>query len=401
MKKITSTFLATAAISSALMAATVNAVKVDTDISNISYDSALWSKAKFSDVTLYPQTTIVLNDKNANELNANNTAKVARVAAIYNDQSVAFMLMWPDGTMNIQTGYKTTSYGDGFAIQIPSKNDDVTKLPYIGMGNEGRPVAVYIQKAANGLYEPNGNGNVYYQLNRNQSELFGDDLAAFDAKVKSIGNNDYERVFISEGFRSMTEIRDNSKYSSYLRINYNKTDAKWSGTLARPLKDDHADLSSGVFPVAIATWDGEKMGRDGLKYLSSWVSVVFDGKNGSALEAVTNEQVSGDAVAGKEAVATNGCVGCHKVEATDPDNFMGPSLTNIGGYATASYLRESLKAPSEVVVPGYNRNAHSNYMWYNLENGKRVSTMTDYSWLDDVSMNNIIAYLQTLKAEVK
>lgn len=400
MKKITSTFLATVAISSGLMAATVNAVKVDTDISRISYDSDVWKNAKFSDVALYPQTTIKLNDKNANELNANNSAKVAKVAAVYNSSNVAFMVKWADGTMNIQTGYQTTAYGDGFAIQVPSKNDDVTKLPYIGMGSEGRPVAVYIQKAANSIYEPNGKGDVSYQLNRNQTNNFGEDLAKYDAKVKSMANNDYERIFISEGFRSMTEVKDASRYDSSTRLKYSDT-KEWSGTLARPLKDDHADLSSGVFPIAIATWDGEQMGRDGLKYLSSWVSVVFDGKNGSALEAVTNEQVKGDAAAGKEAVATNGCIGCHKIEPTDPDNFMGPALTNVGGYATASYLRESLKSPSAVVVPGYNRNAHSNYMWYTLDNGKRVSAMTDYSWLDDVALNNIIAYLQTLKAEVK
>ena len=40
-------------------------------------------------------------------------------------------------------------------------------------------------------------------------------------------------------------------------------------------------------------------------------------------------------------------------------------------------------------------------MWYMEENGKRTSTMTDYSWLDEATMNNIIAYLQTLKAEVE
>jgi DMSO reductase family type II enzyme heme b subunit len=402
MKKITSTLIATTALASMMMAASVSAVKVDTDISKVSYNDDVWNSAKFTQVTLYPQTTIKLNDKTANELNAENSAKVAKVAAIYNNKSVAFMVAWPDGTANVQSGYKTTSYGDGFAIQIPSKNDDVTKLPYIGMGSEGRPVAVYLQKAVKGFYEPNGNGNVYYQMNRNQTELFEKDLQSFDKKVQGIGSNDYERAFVAEGFRSMTEIKDAGKYNSYSRLTYNTNELKgWMGTLARPIKDDNADLSSGVFPIAIATWDGAKMGRDGLKYLSSWISVSFEGKDASALEAVTNEEVTGDIAAGKEAVSMNGCVGCHKVEVTDPDNFMGPALTNIGGYATASYIRESLMNPSAVVVPGYNRNAHSNYMWYTLEDGKRVSAMTDYSWLDADSMNNIIAYLQTLKAEVK
>jgi complex iron-sulfur molybdoenzyme family reductase subunit gamma len=109
----------------------------------------------------------------------------------------------------------------------------------------------------------------------------------------------------------------------------------------------------------------------------------------------------GDAVKGKEAAMTNGCNGCHQIEATDPKSFMAPSLKNIGGYSTSGYLRESILKPSAVVVPGYNRNAHVNTPWYNLEKGKRVSTMTDYSFLDKETVDNIVAYLKTLKAEVE
>ena len=75
MKKIISTFAALSVAASSLLAADINAVKIDTDLSRISYTSVLWEKAKFSDVVLYPQTTLKLNDKKANELNANNNAK--------------------------------------------------------------------------------------------------------------------------------------------------------------------------------------------------------------------------------------------------------------------------------------------------------------------------------------
>lgn len=89
------------------------------------------------------------------------------------------------------------------------------------------------------------------------------------------------------------------------------------------------------------------------------------------------------------------------MEVTDAPNLMGPSLTNIGGYSSADYLRESLVNPSAVVVPGYNRNAHSNYAWYNIEDGKRVSTMPDHSWMEKADIDDIVAYLTTLKSEVK
>ncbi len=399
MKKVLSTIIAAGLAATSAMAASaaITATKVDADLSRVTFASALWEKAKFSDVELYPQTTIKMNDKNANALNAENKAKKAKVAALYNGTDIAFMVKWEDKTLDVQQGYKTDVYPDGFAIQFAEDYSHPEALPYIGMGSEGRPVVIHLQKAVREFYEPNGHGNVYYQMNRNQTELFGKELAAFDKKVKSIGSNDYERTFVSEGFRSMTEIKDGSN-KSYARLG--RSGDYWKGTLARPMKDGYVNLHAGAIPVAFAVWDGEKMSRDGLKHLSSWVSVKLDGvAGGDELIAALDHAPVGDAAAGKEAAMMNGCNGCHQLESGDPANLMAPGLANIGGYATKGYLRESLVNPSAVVVPGYNRNAHSNYMWYMDENGKRTSTMTEYSWLDEATMNNIIAYLQSLKAE--
>ena len=401
MKKLLSTMVAAGVAATSMMAAqaAITATKVDADLSRVTFASDVWNNAKFSDVELYPQTTIKMNDKKANDANANNKAKKAQVAALYNGKDIAFMVKWEDKTLNVQHGYKTDVYGDGFAIQFAEDYSNPEALPYVGMGSDGRPVVIHLQKAVREFYEPNGKGNVYYQMNRNQTELFGKDLAAFDAKVKQMGSNDYERTFVSEGFRSMTEIKDGSS-KSYARLG--RAGDAWKGTLSRPMKDGYVDLNAGAIPVAFAVWDGEKMGRDGLKLLSSWVSVKLDGvAGGDELIAALDKTPKGDAAAGKEAIAANGCNGCHQIEGTDPANLMAPGLANIGGYATAGYMRESLVNPSAVVVPGYNRNAHSNYMWYMEENGKRSSTMTEYSWLDEATMNNIIAYLQSLKAEVE
>lgn len=400
MKKLTKLLLASVVSATALMASSViTAVKVDASLDKVSYDSALWSKAKTSKVMLYPQTTIVFNDKKANALNENNKALEAKVSALYNGTKIAFMIVWADGTKSIQSSGTTDTYSDGFAIQFASDYSDAKKLPYIGMGSDGRPVVVHLQKEQFGVYEPNGEGMVEYQVNPNQTDLFNKDLEKFNARVKSIANNDYEKNFISEGFRSMTEIKDNSS-SSYSCIGY--ANKGWKGTLSRPLKDAYVNLDAASFPVAFAVWDGEKMGRNGLKHLSSWVAVTLEGKKGGeALVAALHSKAKGDAVKGKEVVANNGCIGCHQIESSDAPNLMGPSLSNIGGYSTIDYLKESIVAPSAVVVPGYNRNAHSNYMWYSEVEGKRVSTMTDYSWLEEVDLEDMVAYLKTLKAEAK
>ncbi len=399
MKKLTTTMLAAGVMASALAAnAVILATEVEGSLDKINYKSKVWNNKEFAKITLYPQTTIEFNDKKANELNAGNKAIEAEVAAVYNNSRIAFLIKWPDGTKNIQKGYATDVYSDGFAIQFASDYSKPTQLPYIGMGSEGRPVVIHLQKEAFGIYEPNGEGDVAQQVNPNQTNLFGKDLAKFNKDVKKLGSNDYERSFVSEGFRSMTEIKDGSN-KSYSRIGY--AAKGWEGTLSRPLKDEYVDLDAGVIPVAFAVWDGAKMGRNGLKYLTPWLAVELDGKSdGEALLKALMKKPKGDVQKGKEIAAAN-CTACHQLTPSDAPNLMGPSLTNIGGYATVDYIKESLVKPSAVVVPGYNRNAHSNYAWYNLENGKRVSAMPDFSWMEASDIDDITAYLKSLKAEVE
>ena len=394
MKKLLTSILSLGLAASAALAANgaVTAVKVS-DVSK-----ADWSKAKFQTITLYPQTAIEFNDKTANEENANMKAKKAEVAALHDGKNIALMVKWADKTKDAQGMKCSDTYSDGFAVQFAAATKKPQPLPYIGMGSDGRPVVVHLQKATQKVYEPNGNKDVATQINRQQTGVFGKDLADFDAKVAALANTDYERVFVGEGFRSLTEIKDKSVKSD---ASMTFSSGAWTSTLVRPLKDEYVNLS-GTVPVSIAVWDGSSMGRNGLKNLSSWVAINLEGqKPNAALVAELTTDSKGDAAKGKEAAIANGCNGCHQLEAADAKSFMAPSLKNVGGYSTAGYLRESLVKPSAVVVPGYNRNAHSNTPWYNIENGKRVSTMTDYSFLDKETIDNIVAYLKTLKAEVE
>lgn len=398
MKKLTSTLLAVATLASALAAdSAINALKVSGSLDKVTNTSAIWKGAKFSAITLYPQTTIKMNDKKANELNANAKAVKAEVAAVYNKDKIAFLIKWPDGTKSVQQSGKTDTYGDGFAVQFASDYSNPKELPYIGMGSVGRQAVIHLQKEAVPIFEPNGKGDVENQVNPNQTNLFEKDLKAYNKTVATLGNTDYERSYVGEGFRSMTEIKDGSNQSS---SNMTYTKKAWAGTLSRPLKDAYVDLNAAAVPVAFAVWDGDKMDRNGLKFLTQWTAVILK-KGDSELVNALHGKIEGDAAKGKESAVANGCTGCHQMEKTDAPNLMGPSLTNVGGYATADYLRESLVKPSAVVVPGYNRNAHSNYAWYNIEDGKRVSTMPDHSWMEKADIDNIVAYLKTLKAEAK
>ncbi len=403
MRGVAKIFAALSLAATALLADnTVTAVKVDADLSKIGCGSEVIKKsAKFSKIVLYPQTTVTLNDKKANELNKEAKAMVVDVAALYDGKNVAVIVRWPDSTKNVQKGYKSDVYADGFALQFATTPEDPSKLPYIGMGSDSRPVAIYLQKAVDKFYEPNGNGVVGYQVNPHNTNRFGESLKSFEKRVEALANRDYQKAFVSEGFRSMTEIKDGT--ASYnADMHYVEPKKIWGGMVVRPLKDEYADLSKGAFPVAVAVWDGEKLNRNGIKHLSSWIAVKLPVLGGEELVAAINEKVKGDVENGKELAMTN-CASCHRWKgAQSAPMYMAPDLSNIGGQATAGYIRESIVDPNAVVVPGYNRNAHPNYQWYMTDDkGNRTSTMPPFDWLDKKSLDDLIAYMQTLKAEVE
>lgn len=374
---------------SSVMAQSLEVLHVKEDISKVGFNSALWQKAKAGTVEAYPQTTIEMNDAKLMHENANNKAKKVRVKTIQNGEYVAFLVQWKDATKSIQEGYASDVYGDGFAVQLPTTLD---KLPYIGMGSDGRAVIVHLQKATGKTYEPNNNQDVYHQLNSSNQNAFAGDLTTYKANVGAQGNGDYQKVFIAEGFRSTTQIRDTSEAS---RMEMRYENGTWNGLLVRKLKSEHLDLSKRSFPVAFAFWDGSKKNRDGSKLLTSWVGV-------GAQKLISLDELSGGDIKNGETIMMENCAACHQYKAVkNAPNYMAPELSNIGGYSNASYLLESIVDPSAVVVPGYNTTAHPNFPWYSVDKGVRSSTMPPFSHLDEKSLKDLVAYLKTLKAEVE
>ncbi len=390
------------AASASLAANIVEAVKVS-DLSNFKCGvKPLVKKIRWTPVEVYPQSTIKLNDKKALELHKDAKARVVEVGALTDGKSIAIILRWPDKSRDVFGGYKSDIYADGFAVQFASSAKEPAKLPYIGMGSDGRPVAIYLRKAYESLYEPNGGGDVAMQVNPHNTNLFGKDLAKFEESVKKLGKRPYQKAFVSEGFRSMTEIRDDSvNYRTDMHY-VNKRGGMWGGTVVRPLKDAYAAPAGGEYAISVAVWDGKELERDGLKRLSGWIAVKLPDADNKELEAVVTEKVKGDVANGKAQFQTN-CASCHwSRDFQTAPMYMAPGLENIGGQATAAYLRESIVDPSAVVVPGYNRNAHPNFQWYTVdEKGNRTSTMPPFNFLDKKTIDDIVAYLQTQKAEVE
>lgn len=375
-----------------LQAQTLVALKTKENVSKLGLDAKIWHNVKADNVIVYPQTALLMNDAEALSANADNKAKVLHVKSVSDGQSVAFWVQWKDASKSVQEGLSSTAYGDGFAVQFSTRND---ALPYIGMGSEGRSVIVHLQKATGATFEPNNNGDVYHQVNASNQNAFGKELKTLKQEVGAQALKDYQRVFVSEGFRSMTQLRTNSE-PSVMEMRYAK--GVWTALLVRPLKSEYLSLE-GTFPVAFAVWDGEAKNRDGVKRLSAWVGVNIDG-NKKALALL--DEVKGDVKNGEQIVMEN-CSACHQYkEVKNAPDFMAPNLSNIGGYGNASYIKESIIEPNAVVVAGYNLNAHKNFSWYTSDDkGVRTSTMPPFAQLDDKSVNDAVAYLKTLKAEVE
>jgi complex iron-sulfur molybdoenzyme family reductase subunit gamma len=285
------------------------------------------------------------------------------------------------------------------------------------MGSKGRPVLVYLQKTLKPYGEPEGSQDgAVVQASEDRSDTLDDNLTVPDTNNSEADLYDYKKVFISEGFKTMMEIKEtNSTFGMGMAYD----SAGWTAVFSRLLTGEYADFNAtGVIPVAFAVWDGAKMGRADIKNLSSWIAVNLKGRKGDkALVKELTTKPKGDAAAGKVLVESQ-CSSCHRLNAENSAvSYKAPDLSNVGGYATVAYLRESIIDPSAVIVPEYNRSMHKKYPWYSIEgNGTRVSIMppmqggsrdenstqdTNITKSSRKDIDNIVAYLSTLKAEVQ
>ena len=361
----------------------INAMKVPGNISKIGPLSKAWLSSEYTDVILYPHTII----KKTNISGEDIKAKKVRIKALYDGKNISLLLEWKDDTKNIQEGCCSKKHADGFALQFPVVYSDITKLPYINMGSQDRAVIVHLKKATE------QNRDVYFQ---SLQEYFD----TYHKPIQDQSKTDYGRIFIAQGYRFVNEIKDNNTSGMMDMIYKNGT---WKATLSRPLMAEYLDLENGAFPVSIVIWDGNLSNPERMEHISSWIGVKLFGKSGgNELLDTLKSQAKGDFDNGKK-LAMENCVACHNfAESVIAPADMAPNLSNIGGYSTAQYIMESIIDPSVVITPGYDPNIKSDFPWYNLdEAGNYLSTMPSYDWMDDKSIEDLVAYLKTLKAEVE
>lgn len=345
-------------------------------------ETGAWAEAAPLAVTLYRQRTVDLRDKNVNaRLNSALGPRAAQIKALYSDTQLAVQITWADDTQSQLDHVNIDTFGDAVAIEFPQRFGAGISLPYIGMGDRAHPVVVTLQRA----HEVDQHG----------------------------------RQFVAAGFGTMTPIERNTD----LRMAYDAEGKRWHAVFRRPLKDNNLDLAQGLVPMGLAIWEGAEAERGGYKSLAPWRFIRL-GKH--ALDEGYLSYVSwgedgepvGDPAKGK-AIAQAQCIACHRFDDQKVAPVgIAPGLDNIGGYAVARYLEESIKAPNAIILPAINPNRHYDtsgardphgaypnsaaYTWaVKGLDGKAMSKMPPYAHLPPEDLNNLVAYLKTLKDPLK
>ncbi|MCB9522497.1 MAG: c-type cytochrome [Myxococcales bacterium] len=341
-------------------------------------ETGAWTKATPLTVTLYRQRTVRLRDKDVNhKLDTELGPRTAAVKVVYSKKQLGVQVSWDDATQDQLEHAYHDAFGDAVAIEFPQKYGMGESLPYVGMGDIDHPVVVTIQRAH-----------------------------------KDASHN---RQFVAAGFGSLTAIERDTE----MKMTYDAAAKRWHAVFVRPLKDHNLDLTHGLVPMGLAIWEGGVHERGGNKALAPWRFIRL-GKHKLDPDYLAyvswgeDGQPIGDPKKG-ETIAKTQCIACHRfADQQVAPVGIAPGLENIGGYAVARYLQESVQEPSKVILRPLNPNRHYDksgkrdphgaypnavaYTWsVPGADGKHMSKMPPFAHLPADDVNNLVAYLKTIK----
>ena len=301
-----------------------------------------WSQIEPVKLTLYPQVT-------AKPKNTRRKTITAYVKTLYSEKELAVYVEWRDSRLSANRG--EGFFTDAMAIQFPIRHGLGVPLPYIGMGNPGHPVGLWLWR--------------------------------YGGPIESLA---------AEGFGSLT-----SQPSDGILAGGIWKKGTWRVMIKRALESPKSDYmirfdpNNALVPAAFAIWNGDEAQRGGKKYLSAWRFLRFERAKvdtGYIQSLVWAPSIKGDPKKGKALMKKEGCGDCHSYPGSKENPETGPDLTFAGGIHRPEYLHESIKNPSAVIVPGKD--------YFEEENGKKVSIMPKPE-LSEQDVHHLTEYLRTLK----
>ncbi len=339
-----------------------------------------WSAAAPLDVSLSPQRTVRLPDRDANAaLDAAGPPRAVRVRAAVDGTRLAVLLEWKDPTESRVPPDETNVFGDAAALELPLRFGAGLRLPSVGMGDDEMKVAIHLQRAT--------------------------------------ASGAASREYVASGFGTLTRADLGGVRTA---MSYDRAGATWRAVFVRPLAGGGLELRRALVPFAVAIWDGGRKERGGNKALSAWKLLRMPGLPVDAAYAAElawgrRPGDLGDPVRGK-ALVQGMCVACHAVGSLRVARpGLAPDLSAIGAIAAPAYLRQSIVEPSAVIVPGPSAAQHQErarppgvagayplnegYAWFVRDpSGKKISRMPPYAGLPQADILAMVAYLRTLGA---
>jgi DMSO reductase family type II enzyme heme b subunit len=339
-----------------------------------------WEGVPATAVLAAPQRTIRLHDQRANRALEGEGARQLLVRAVTDGRDLALAVEWADPTEDRAASGEIDAFGDAAALQLPLRFGAGVRLPYVGMGDEVLPVAIHMVRAgAQGAEAREG-------------------VAA--------GFGSFRRADVG---RARVSMRHDARAGT------------WRAVFLRPLAGGGLELRRGLVPFALAVWDGSRGERGGNKALTGWKFLRLEAH---PLDPAFLAEQSfghgpgdlGSAPRGR-ALAEGMCAPCHVMgDLRGAPPGLAPDLSSIGAVATPRYLQDSLVAPSAVIVPSPNPAQHQDrsakrdprggypssdgYLWHTVgPDGKKSSTMSDFSSMSRQELADVLAYLMTLGRE--
>ena len=178
-------------------------------------------------------------------------------------------------------------------------------------------------------------------------------------------------------------------------------------------------VTNGVPGTSMAAFEFQK---DELDHLVAYIHAL-------SRAAVKSAPVAGDPSKGRQMYQRSGCSGCHRIDIEG--SVYGPELTRIGAGRSAEYIRESIVNPSADIPLEYAgvtvvtkdgkratgvrinedtftvqlRSPSQNFQMFQKDEVREVipetkSLMPPYSSLNKDDLQNLLAYLDTLRGDL-
>jgi len=309
-----------------------------------------WNEAKETTISLHSQDSVIPRSP------VFRRSKVS-VRAFYNNKELGLRLSWSDSTKDEKVA-GVEFFQDAVAVGFPVHYGEEAPLPYIGMGNPGRPVNIWQWNASWQADIDKGFQGVevtYKDMIPDNAPLhFRTGLEAGAALSKEKRTSPIANL-VAEGFGTLEPAPSLELMGKGVWKN-----DQWSVVIKRPLRVGiemgySFKRNEGMIPITFAVWDGALKERNGIKGVTRWRFLHLEKEAvpvGYLKSLVIGPLAGSDPARGQQLMTDLGCISCHRTPGTEPVLELGPDLTHAGSIHRPEYLLEAIADPDAVLVPG-------------------------------------------------